>query len=570
MANDLRFESKGLGELLSAARLFIPMNQRSYAWEAVHITHLLQDINAAVLNSDNEYFLGTIVLVHEGERPRQIADGQQRLVTASIILARIRDIFFSINRRPRAKGIDETYLRKIDLDTEETVPQLQLNINDNEYFRSAILRSPADELTLEHEPAPTHRSNRLLRQASAEIDKYFRALLANAGPTQGPDQLLKWVNFMRTKVTVVLVTVPDELGAFRIFETLNDRGLRASQSDILKNYFLSRSGSRLDEAHGLWNGTAGALNAISGDKDDHMIKYFRNLWILQSGPTREKEVADTIKREIAGELNTLKFLTLMKSNVFDYVSVWSPGHTKWSTYKDSTKKYLTTLVEHLKVEQIRPLLFAVALHFTPEETDKAFKLFVAWSVRFMIAGGGRGGTLDTRYGELAKSVGTKEFTKARELRDAMKEFVPNDLEFANAFATATVAKTYLRRYYLRALDKTLKRETEPEYVANEDEMQINLDHVLAINPDANLASDEEMLDAATAENMLGNMVLLRSSKNTELGNASFADKRATYAESYYSITSQVADYDEWGMDQIRERQAAMAEIAKETWGLQFT
>ncbi len=560
-----KFEPKGIGELIGGSRLFVPLNQRSYAWEERNITDLLQDINAAVNNSESDYFLGTIVLVQEEENTPLIADGQQRLATTSIILARIRDIFFSINRDGRARGIDESFLRKIDLDSEETVPQLQLNTNDNEFFRRIILRAPNEPQVEPFIPA-VHRSNRLLANASKTIDKFFRAILGTMGPSHGPEYLLKWVNFLKKRVSVVLVTVPDEVGAFRIFETLNDRGLRASQSDILKNYFLSRAGaSRLNEAHGLWNGMAGAINTIAGDKDDHIIKYFRNLWIVEHGPTREKDVAQTIKSEISGELRSMQFLAKLRSSVTDYIAVWSPSHEKWGSYKNSTRNHLITMIESLKVEQIRPLLFAVAMKFTPEEADKAYRLFVSWSVRFLIAGGGRGGTLDKYYGDLAKSVGTMEITKARELRDAMKDIVPGNPEFQTAFSNATVGKTFLRRYYLRALDKTMKDDPEPEFVANEDETQVNLEHVSPINPDQ--VEEDEIFEAA--ENMLGNMVLMRATKNKDLGNKPFPEKKPSYASSSYLITNQVAEYETWGMAEIKARQAKMAEIAIRTWSLDF-
>ena len=82
-------------------------------------------------------------------------------------------------------------------------------------------------------------------------------------------------------------------------------------------------------------------------------------------------------------------------------------------------------------------MFAVARSFDPIETDKAFRLFVSWSVRFLIYGG-RGGMLDTQYSLRAQDVGTNRITTARELRDAMKEYVPVDAEFEEAFATARV------------------------------------------------------------------------------------------------------------------------------------
>jgi Protein of unknown function (DUF1524) len=306
---------------------------------------------------------------------------------------------------------------------------------------------------------------------------------------------------------------------------------------------------------------------FAGDKDDHIIRYFRNLWIIEYGPTREKEVAETIKKEIVGELKSMQFLSKMRLSVTDYIAVMNPSHEKWNDYKNSTRRYLITVIDHLKVEQIRPLLFAVAANFSTEEADKAFKLFVSWSFRFLISGGGRGGTLDKHYGDLAKAVGTQAMTKARDLRDAMREIVPGDSEFEIAFASATVGKTYLRRYYLRALDKTLKDDPEPEYVANEDESQVTLEHVLPGKPDEHWGVDEDM--AEEAENMLGNMALLRAKKNVEVGNKSFAERKSAYLESSYLITNQIGEYEVWGMEQIRDRQAKMAKIAVKTWAMKF-
>jgi uncharacterized protein with ParB-like and HNH nuclease domain len=171
-----KFESRGIGELLTGSRLIVPPNQRSYAWEERHITDFLQDINAALVDGAGDYFLGTVVLVQEGDALPLIADGQQRLATVSIILARIRDKFHEMNRVQRARGVDEAYLRKIDLGSESVVPQISLNDEDNEFFKSRILRSPADN----DDPAdigPTARSNRLLQRASDQIAVFFRRSL---------------------------------------------------------------------------------------------------------------------------------------------------------------------------------------------------------------------------------------------------------------------------------------------------------------------------------------------------------------------------------------------------------
>jgi len=362
------------------------------------------------------------------------------------------------------------------------------------------------------------------------------------------------------------VRVPDEIGAYRIFETLNDRGLRASQADILKNYLFSKSGRRLPEAQAMWNAITTAIEALGGDENDRLVTYIRHLWITTHGPTKDRELAAQIKDEITGETQTLKFLNDASGAVQDYVALWSSRHPKWSHYSASTRQSIETMSQHLRVQQIRPLMFAVARWLKPKEADKAFRLFVSWSVRFLIYGG-RGGMLDTQYSLRAKEVGTKRITTAANLRKAMSEYVPTDSEFEEAFATARVSRAHLARYYLRALDKTLQADPQPEYVANEEAEQINLEHVLPLAPSADWGVDAE--SAQAAERLLGNMVLLRADENRDLGNATFAEKKRSYKRSSYEITKQVAGYTKWKLEQIKDRQANMAKIAVKTWSLKF-
>jgi hypothetical protein len=351
-----------------------------------------------------------------------------------------------------------------------------------------------------------------------------------------------------------------------MFETLNDRGLKASQADILKNYFFSRAGgSRLSEVQIAWNATSSSIEAIYDDEDDRLVLYLRHFWITTHGPTKDRELAASMKKEINNETKTLQFVFDVRDATDDYLAVWLHSSGKWAQgYKSSSRKSIQALAEHLKVEQIRPLLFAVARKFDPVEADKALRLFVSWSVRFLVFGG-RGGLLDRQYSLRAQDVGTGKITKARDLREAMKDYVPTDREFEEAFATARVSRPYLARYYLRAMDRTLKDDPEPEFVHNEDESEINLEHVLPLASSKNWLVDEG--DALTARKLLGNMVLLSASKNMKLGNLSFEDKKAIYAESSYLITQQVATYPKWTIDDIRHRQAGLARIAVKTWPL---
>src|SRR4029077_3721863 len=131
--------------------------------------------------------------------------------------------------------------------------------------------------------------------------------------------LVRWVRFLESSTSIVVVRVSDEIGAYRIFETLNDRGLRASQADILKNYFFSKSGNRLTEGQMTWNTITSAVEALGDDESERLVTYLRHHWITTHGPTKDRELAAQIKDEITGETKTLAFLRDASTAVQDYI-----------------------------------------------------------------------------------------------------------------------------------------------------------------------------------------------------------------------------------------------------------
>jgi len=206
-ASKFNFESKGIGELLREDQLAVPPNQRSYAWEDQHIKDLLQDLSEAMDNDDDEYFLGTIVLIETPQEAASIADGQQRLATISIVLARIRDRQLKAGRKQAAISIDTSFLRSIDMETEERTARLQLNLEDNEYFRTHILSGPIDEDFDEanRKKDATRPSNKRLFRASELIEQFIDDLLKPARADHQPGILAKWIKFLEHKTTVVIV-----------------------------------------------------------------------------------------------------------------------------------------------------------------------------------------------------------------------------------------------------------------------------------------------------------------------------------------------------------------------------
>ena len=98
----------------------------------------------------------------------------------------------------------------------------------------------------------------------------------------------------------------------------------------------------------------------------------------------------------------------------------------------------------------------------------------------------------------------------------------------------------------------------------EDETVINLEHVLPKKPQENwpqFNNDEVRLYGKR----LGNLTLMKASDNSTARSDSFEEKKDFYAQSPYVLTQGIADYPQWTVQTITERQAYLADLASKTW-----
>jgi hypothetical protein len=167
----------------------------------------------------------------------------------------------------------------------------------------------------------------------------------------------------------------------------------------------------------------------------------------------------------------------------------------------------------------------------------------------------------------AQEVGAKKIKTARELATAMAEVVPGDATFEAAFAEARISHVFLARYFLRALELQVKEDDSPELIPNDEEVAINLEHVLPENP-GNFWPEVSAEIAPAYYKRIGNMALLKAAKNSLIGSKSFKEKKPVLGESIYELTKEIAKYDEWGVPEISARQKRLAALAVKTWPIE--
>lgn len=555
----IEFSETGLGGILRQYRLRVPANQREYAWTEREITTLFTDLAKAIANERNDdYFLGTIVTIPKSPDLLEVADGQQRLATTAILLAEIRN-YLRPTEQLISESIDTDFLTDIDREKRQRVAKLTLNLDDNEYF-GGMLRAAKDA----ERPQPTnHSSHKRIKESFLLAKKQVVKIVAGFDKKDHGDILNRWIRFLEHGAQVILLKVPTVANAYKMFETLNDRGLKTSQADLVKNYLFGQAEERLAEAQQKWARMRSALETL--EEEDITVTFLRQAMIAIQGHLRDADVYEKVQERVKGPHSSVQFLNQLETMAATYVAIFNPEHEKWNPYPDSMRRAIQTL-NLLNIRSMRPLMLAIASAFPEKEASEAFRMLITWGVRLVVASSTSRGSVEEPLANTGNKVFIGEVTTAAQMRKALSSVIPGDDDFKKAFEIASVSKASFARYYLRSLEMAAKKEATPWFIPNDDKQAINLEHVLPDSPEGNWPQFSEE-EAAICTKRIGNLALLQAKTNSDLRSDGFASKKAVYKDSPYELTRQIAKVKDWTPDSIALRQRGLAELALKAWPL---
>lgn len=556
--SQIKIEPEGLGHVLKDGQWAVPRYQRAYKWEGKQVTELLYDLENAIQEKQTEYFVGSIVVARVSAERAEIVDGQQRLATASILLAGIRD-FFAINRNDKetADIVQGDYLFRKDLKTKERVPKLRLSDTDHDFFLRAILEPPSKERA---KIKASRESHKRLLEAQRITRDYLLEITKNINNPD--DKLFDRINYLADKTRVIWVQVPDHQNAFTIFETLNDRGLDLAITDLLKNYLFHKAQDRINEVQRRW---VEMFTTVETAANEETVKdYIRHLWSSYHGLTRERELYTRIKDTITTKSLAFNYSGELLDEAKLFAAIRNNNHEFWNGYGTAARQHVDTITDLLGMERITPLLLAILASFSRKEIEKSLRMIVGWGVRLIVAGG-VAGALERKYSDTAVKIRQSAVTTAKQLWTEMKDVIPGDSDFQKAFATAKVSKALLARYYLHVLERQQSGEKEPELVPNTNEAEVNLEHVLPQNPPSGSWAVFDTEGRASYTYRIGNLALMKVTDNAESGTEEFIAKKKRYGKSSFQLTKMIAASADWNPAEIDARQSKLAALAVKAW-----
>ena len=261
-ANNIDAKSKSLKDILFERHYKVGYFQREYKWKRNHIEDLLIDLERSFntnwsdthtqkdVATYDKYYMGPIVLYMD-DSEYSIVDGQQRL-TSFILL-----MIFLNHKQKEILKIKDKYKGYI-YSEHYGIESYNMNIPERDEMLNFLHNGESfDESILKNESCKT------ILERYNDISELFPTGLLN-------DSIFPlFSNWLTEKLVFIEILTQTSESAYSIFETMNDRGLNLTQTELLKSFLLSnvKEDSKIKELDHIWKNKISILNCIDDDQD---------------------------------------------------------------------------------------------------------------------------------------------------------------------------------------------------------------------------------------------------------------------------------------------------------------
>ena len=523
-----------ISEIFSCDGIYkIPNYQRQYSWTNDQLDALWNDLYEAYENrteSNDCYFLGSIVVVNDGKGYFELIDGQQRITTLMILMNVLVKDFPEINKNSDAIFVaDKDKIQNCILfQGRKNRLQLQTDPKYDSIFNDVIIN--CDSYVEIDEPAKKY-----LKMDDPQY-KYINSAVFFYNKLKQLDEtdLNEFINYIFYSTNIIKIECTNQSFAIKLFQVLNDRGLELSPSDIIKSYIIGKYEEDDEIGKSVFNNNWQIIEEMAkrlGFKLDDFCVYYE-YFKLKSNP----------KRQVVDELRTIIETTEVHELVKELHSF---SNSLKKVYESNNNEILSLRYIPWKSYVMTALTSAYSVNY-PNKED-LFKVIRRFYYLSLISGSTLNQIKQTSF-KLIESI-----INGNSLEDIRK-----DLD-STIISRRMIAKSY------EALDNDVYNEKflKPLMLSLEYEVRekmdnafyhldnkLHMDHILpraySQNDDWNYIKDEEVLQEI---NGLGNMALLQDIKNEEALNTGITSFEYTREIiKYYELGNKT-----WNIEQILER-----------------
>ncbi len=571
-------------------QFLIPAYQRRYAWGQKQQRELFDDIR--LLPAGDTHLLGTVLFLSGTHSPNinqlELVDGQQRVTTISILLSVLANRLAIDGDEEAAKEIRKLLqCRGVD---RKVHPKLLLGDLDHSDYQRIMEGGVLSDM-----------ENDRLEGAYNFFTEWVAALSVS--------ELNGFLHNLTNSASIIRLDVGAAKDAYKLFETINNRGLRLRPTDIIKNFLLGHASAlpsgTLEKVKDDWRKLIVALDGL--DSDD----FFRQ-WL--AGKLHRKVTSGGLVVDFkAYYLRTVKEAEGMTEytsaaindedsgdeqedvavgEIFEHAAEPKGRKVKLATFaldlRRASETYATLLfastdsdvvnrhlsnLERIKAFQTYTLLLDLfERDFEQKLRIRLLKTLEAFMMRHHICEK-RANELETIFSAL---TGTADEGYEAVVLKALREHAPDDDEFKAAFANFPFVPAVIdrARYALEMLEYEAIGHKNEYYLANPSDLE--LEHIIP------KAADKPGIKATFGDwpaylgegwkakhakmlHRIGNMTLLADELNVVASNNPFHAKREEYAKSNIRLTKDLLTYRQFKFNAVEDRSKKFAESAAKIW-----
>ena len=587
-------ETKGLKaspqtvyDLLSNGTFQVPWHQREYVWKTDEVELFWEDLRSSCENEDAYYFIGPIVLTPSSNGAFHVQDGQQRLVTYSLLCEALRRASEQ-NKDPQAAA-HNSEVRKLLFDTPVAMPR-QADIN----VAGPRIQPPSKNKVnydLIIKGKPLEPNGHLIRAWN-----YLRNQAESLLPTQR-DAFLRFV--LGNIMTVQITTRADK--ATQIFEAINARGTSLRQVELVMNHFYYYFGESDHDKTTIHENLDRMVNHFRGANGvSRMEKYVRCYMQCRYGPLSEKDlyrqtkakfqaaIKDKPPQEKGDYIRALVIDMTKQTSITAYEALEKPdvdgdliSRFLEQSQRDGETRTIQDFVFEMKPYGVtRPLMFAIFQQYQNASSAnqrrhiarngaRIARALATLVMRIAITSDKfapqRVETPITEHAHIIYQNLDQQTTAncIAALNGADPAVGWSDQEFtsriellpdsSDANAKKTLISVY--RHYQPDLSITMLNRWTIEHILPQSDTHIN----------GWPAFDKE--SHSSYRNHVGNLTLLPKFKNkgTSSFNASFNAKRPALAESLIQENKNISELPDWTPQEIKDRFARTVDSLCQIW-----
>ena len=540
-----QIDGKGrtIWELLANRKYLIDYYQREYKWQKKQVTALIDDLASKFLESHEEgnereavasyrhYFLGSIS-INDKDGQKYVIDGQQRLTTLTLLLIFLRHQLDDTRQKGKIDNLICSY----------KFAKLSFNMDVPE--RTSCMEALYEGREFPDADVPESIGN--IVKCYSDLKELFPEDLTG-------DTLPYFTDWLIENVRLIEITAYSDVDAYTIFETMNDRGLSLTPTEMLRGYLLANitDDDRRKSASDVWKKRVQALTDIGKDEDADGIKSWLRSQYAETIRERKRGAVpqdfDSIgtefhrwvrdRKEALSLTNSLEFARFIQ-NDFEFYSYW---YEYLRRAGETLKKGLECVyfnAQHNFTLQYPLLLAPLTVTDSNDRVLCKIRIVAVWLDILIHRRIWNFSAISYSTMQYAMFLAMRKIRRKnpQNLADILQKYLDTESE---TFAANDGFRLYSRNG--QRLHRLLARMTD--YVATQSGQEsryaeyaqrgykgYEIEHIWANHPErhADEFTDPNMF--AEYRNRIGGLLLLPKSFNASYGDLTYAEKRKHYLE----------------------------------------